>query len=837
MREEGCQLSVSLFVEVDFQLLEDVGVFVAGDTCSSPDDVYIVGICGDIPALGNWNPERGVMCKLSESDNNGVGIWNCRFTCDLCRSFSYRYFIAEVRENNDEYSDSNLLRVLAWESRLVPRAFSVIDLIDHPNDKQITHSKFGVFDDGKFIQRGWLTSNSEIHVRLSGTACKFFNSAFLSSTHPLNQLYIACFKYVVQPTFDDEYDADVVTYEQTNNTRTSERLQGELTTSHRINGSRPPLSTGSLSFTPVGQAQPVLLSTLEINRCRAHRGENTECWGTLYKPGDDVTFYVETNDVENTAVVVEFYLQEQKPAPKDALHPIMKPLKFLGSARFGPFDGTYGPKASQILNSKQVPIGDLRIKFLIIHPMTKAPSPSLAVSYQHHWKKRRRLDIGHRGMGTSFLEPSEKQTKKASSFKENTLDSFRTAFQHGADYVEMDVQLTKDHKVIVYHDYEAVIVSKKKRGGELSYLPIAIKDLTYADLRELKVNHSSVLRESHSREQMDEEDLDPIELQSFPLLQACFDEVDPDLGFLIEVKYPMEFKAGGSEMGNFFEYNFYVDTILREILTHAGSRRILLSCFDPNVSVMLQLKQNIYPVFQLGIEPEYSDSRHADFERLCWSALSHQLLGVCLDSDRLLTVPKAVRLAHLHGLVVLAWGEAVNYAEKRAQLTELGVDGLIYDRLQESKEKGTISVFKQEHRDASPSSSQSEPTTFQLSDRLSPEGNGSPSMTVDPKPALPIGEQLGGKIGSLDAHTAVMKECVMAEKVSDNASSTTCTSIPPTGAAQVTQFTEIENKQAEGADANPATADSSSTVPVLQDVALLTKSSSAQPAIALITLA
>lgn len=46
------------------------------------------------------------------------------------------------------------------------------------------------------------------------------------------------------------------------------------------------------------------------------------------------------------------------------------------------------------------------------------------------------------------------------------------------------------------------------------------------------------------------------------------------------------FQAGGSELSNFFEYNFYVDTILREILLHAGSRRILLSCFDPNVCVM-----------------------------------------------------------------------------------------------------------------------------------------------------------------------------------------------------------------------------------------------------------
>ncbi|VDQ05774.1 unnamed protein product, partial [Trichobilharzia regenti] len=31
----------------------------------------------------------------------------------------------------------------------------------------------------------------------------------------------------------------------------------------------------------------------------------------------------------------------------------------------------------------------------------------------------------------------------------------------GADFVEMDVQLTKDHQVVVYHDFDAVVISKK----------------------------------------------------------------------------------------------------------------------------------------------------------------------------------------------------------------------------------------------------------------------------------------------------------------------------------------------------------------------------------------
>ncbi|KAF5401301.1 putative glycerophosphocholine phosphodiesterase GPCPD1 T05H10.7 [Paragonimus heterotremus] len=859
MRSEGCHLTISLTVEIDFKSLEDVGTYV-DNASANPDQKFVVGITGDVSDLGNWNPEKGVICKFLCSQSDGLEIWQCQFTSSIRHSIRYRYFVAEIKENNDEYSDSNMLRILAWESRLKPRTFSLIDYLNAENKESLTHAVFGVYDDGTFIQRGWLTSNSELHVQLSGSACKFFSCCFPNTVQSQYRLYIACSKYVVQPTCGENFDVDTVcdcTIVKTEDT-IEQPVDPESLEPHKFKLRRPsaPLSTGSFSFAPHGRSQPVLLSTLEINRCRMHRGENKECWGTLYKPGDDVTFYVETNDVQNAAIAIEFYRQELKPTPKDVLRPDMPPLRFLGCARFGPFDGTHGRKASQILSSKQLPIGDLRIHYLVIHPMARALPPSLAVTYQHYWKKRRTVDIGHRGMGTSFFEQSKKHIKKPATTKENTLDSFRTAVQHGADFVEMDVQLTKDHRVIVYHDYEAVIISKKKRGGRLSYLPIAIKDLNYEDLRELKVHHSSVLHEEHTHEKMDEEDLDPIELQSFPLLRSCFEEVDPSLGFVIEVKYPMEYKAGGSELNNFFEYNFYVDTILREILTYAGSRRILLSCFDPNVCVMLQRKQNLYPVFQLGIAPEYADSRQAEFERLFWSALSQQLLGVCLESDRVLETPGVIQLAHLHSLVVLAWGEAVNCPEKRAQLTEMGVDGIIYDRLHENKESGTLNVFQQDGFVSSTSPVLSSPSK-------SDSGLASASNVEDAKAQL-ITASTGSVVGQPSAIApfpppttktpngptlvAVVKECIEVEKLPHSNSTTTCDSIPHTSMSDL--IPDLQSLSVQESDATAAAINTDRTLPVksgspeeavtpvLTDTTMRTRTtSSTQHAVPLITLA
>ncbi|KAL3317710.1 Glycerophosphocholine phosphodiesterase gpcpd1 [Cichlidogyrus casuarinus] len=103
-------------------------------------------------------------------------------------------------------------------------------------------------------------------------------------------------------------------------------------------------------------------------------------------------------------------------------------------------------------------------------------------------------------------------TSRPALHKENTLVSLKKALQHvsgfistaildqGADFVEMDVQLTKDGEVILYHDYEAAITSRKKRRGELSYLIVPVKDLKYEVLKSLKTDHYSVMLANHDNE-------------------------------------------------------------------------------------------------------------------------------------------------------------------------------------------------------------------------------------------------------------------------------------------------------------------------------------------------
>ncbi|MFD0768984.1 glycerophosphodiester phosphodiesterase [Bacillus sp. CGMCC 1.60114] len=59
---------------------------------------------------------------------------------------------------------------------------------------------------------------------------------------------------------------------------------------------------------------------------------------------------------------------------------------------------------------------------------------------------------------------------------ENTMTSYRKAYELGADMIETDVQMTKDGKLVIMHDYN---VDRTTNGT--SY----VKDLTLEQIRTL----------------------------------------------------------------------------------------------------------------------------------------------------------------------------------------------------------------------------------------------------------------------------------------------------------------------------------------------------------------
>lgn len=741
--------TIHFSVDIDIDELRNHSVFL---NCNNHyrSRRFFVGIVGDTSDFGNWNPQRGMVCKSELIKSNTSEVWGCIVAVDrLNPCLKYRYYIGEYASGYASSSDKKFV-LLAWESRLRPRTFCPSDLLSVSDEERLS-VKFGAYDDGNFIQRGHLISHTELRIRLTGHALKLARNAvpgLSASTCDLTHLsgrriYVACRKSDLEEDYEkNDLEVEPPIYPNSNPSSILSKNSGAynatgivgVSSSFEMGHSEGPASTNTQLHSETGTSPhmrfmlqpdlfplslqssgatyhalgsltslsarnkenlPVLLAAIADDRSRPHIGEHTGCYGTLYTFGEDITFFVDVVNLEDTAVEIEFYLEAIRSLDaSDKEDNILPPVKFLGAANFGPFENYFGHKRGQLLSRRKTPMGEVRISYLVINPLMRGPPPSLEVSYRQYWKNRAAIDIGHRGMGTYYIPSNSKLTQRPADHKENTLGAFKAAVHHGADFIEMDVQLTKDLQVVVYHDFEAVIAPRKKRRGELQYLEVAVKDLPYSAFRDLKTQHTSVLSETHTNEEMQADDLDPIELQHFPLLRECLEHLDPDVGFDIEIKYPMELREKGSEMENFFERNLYVDVILKEIFTFAASRRILLSCFDPDTCAMLQMKQIKYPVFQLGTCAEYIDYRQSSFQSLCHAAVCNQLLGVAVNSKEIIDRPDLVEFVRSLGLIVLVWGAELNCPDLKARITKMGVHGLIFDRMQEHKESGTMSVFK-----------------------------------------------------------------------------------------------------------------------------------------------
>jgi glycerophosphoryl diester phosphodiesterase len=79
----------------------------------------------------------------------------------------------------------------------------------------------------------------------------------------------------------------------------------------------------------------------------------------------------------------------------------------------------------------------------------------------------------------------------AGLFPENTLAAFRGAVARGCDGAELDVQLSRDGEVVVYHDYRLKReICRDAKGAWLVRPTPRIKDLTLAELRRFDIGRA-----------------------------------------------------------------------------------------------------------------------------------------------------------------------------------------------------------------------------------------------------------------------------------------------------------------------------------------------------------
>lgn len=339
-------------------------------------------------------------------------------------------------------------------------------------------------------------------------------------------------------------------------------------------------------------------------------------------------------------------------------------------------------------------IGTVNFNFLVITPFSH---PNMEItSQQTYWKKlaASTMVIGHRGLGKNI--PSNLSLQLG----ENTVPSFIAAANLGANYVEFDVQLTKDHVPVIYHDF---LVSET--GFDAPVHTLTLEQFLHINPDSSRngtsprapnnivkaVRSSSVGARQRSMSMSDQvKEMDKTQLEErmkhtrdfkekgfkansrgnfiqapFATLEDLFRQIPDEVGFNIEMKYPMLHESEENDMDAYaVELNSFCDTVLAKVydMAGAGTRPLIFSSFNPDICLCLSFKQPSIPILFLtdaGSSP-VGDIRASSLQEAIRFASRWNLLGIVSNTAPFVNSPRLVRVVKQSGLVCVSYGTQNN---------------------------------------------------------------------------------------------------------------------------------------------------------------------------------
>ncbi|KAF7858881.1 hypothetical protein EAF04_008923 [Stromatinia cepivora] len=352
-------------------------------------------------------------------------------------------------------------------------------------------------------------------------------------------------------------------------------------------------------------------------------------------------------------------------------------------------------------------IGTVNFNFLVITPFSH---PEMGVTAQQtYWKElSSTMVIGHRGLGKNT------SANKSLQLGENTLQSFIAAANLGANYVEFDVQLTKDHVPVIYHDF---LVSETGIDAPVHTLTLEqflhVNETTSRSTRPPSPPRDSPRVQSIKRgmdrqrslslgQGMFENDMAERMKHTrdfkqkgykgntrgnfiqapFTTLEEMFRELPQNVGFNVEMKYPMLHETEEQEMDTYaVELNSFCDTVLTKVYDMKQKRKVIFSSFNPDICLLLSFKQPSIPILFLtdaGTSP-VGDIRASSLQEAIRFASRWNLLGVVSAAEPLCNSPRLVKVVKDSGLVCVSYGVLNNDPVKVQEQVNEGIDAVIVD--------------------------------------------------------------------------------------------------------------------------------------------------------------
>lgn len=249
---------------------------------------------------------------------------------------------------------------------------------------------------------------------------------------------------------------------------------------------------------------------------------------------------------------------------------------------------------------------------------------------------------------------------------EHTLAGYELAIRMGADFIEPDLQLTRDGELVAMHDEslvrttDAETVLAPRHGGW------RVRDYDLAEIRRLHVKPTGTARSSYPG--FTPRSPDALRVPTFDQIIALAQTVDAAGGRTVGL-YP-EAKPADASME---------DKILATLHAHGLTRRsdkVFIQCFNLDTLKSLRRKQQAMGMtIRLVL---LGNPAHADFSEL---ALSVDGIGPSISPKAAHVVDTGyIRAAHDAGLLVhgytFAKADAAAAAQQYRKYYDMGIDGV-----------------------------------------------------------------------------------------------------------------------------------------------------------------
>ncbi|GMY26602.1 glycerophosphodiester phosphodiesterase GDPD1, chloroplastic-like isoform X1 [Fagus crenata] len=310
--------------------------------------------------------------------------------------------------------------------------------------------------------------------------------------------------------------------------------------------------------------------------------------------------------------------------------------------------------------------------------------------------------MGHRGSGMNMLESSDPRMK---TIKENSILSFNAAAKFPIDFIEFDVQVTKDDCPVIFHDNFILTEDKgaivEKRVTDLTLAEF----LSYGPQKEPKNVGKPLFRKTKSGRIFEwrvEKD-DPV-----CTLREVFEKVEHYVGFNIELKFDDQIVYTEDDLTHVFQ------AILKVVNDYAKDRPIIFSSFQPDAAQLIRKLQTTYPVFFLtnGGSEIYMDVRRNSLEEAIRVCLTGNLQGIVSEVRAVFRNPGAVTRIKESKLCLMTFGQLNNVPQVVCMQHLMGVEGVIVDLVKEISE--AISEYMKPAKDGEEDSSFVEEAEMQV---------------------------------------------------------------------------------------------------------------------------